>query len=219
MTADPIVQLWPSSDPAPLDNAGLVALYQPEAPGIRMNFVASADGAVTLDGGSTKLSSPPDKRVFGILRMLSDVVLVGAGTLRAEEYRPVVLSAERREWRLAHGLSEYPTLVVVGRGGDLATHPAVARAPVPAKIIGLDDVAALRDRRVLCEGGPRLFGALLAADLVDELCLTVSPLLAGNGPARITAGPPLAAPHHMTLRHILSAEGMLLLRYRRSTHH
>jgi len=210
-----ICQVWPEKS-APLDNAALIERYWRDKPGIRANFVASADGAVTVDGASTGLSGPADKRVFGILRMLCDAVLVGAATLRADNYRPVVLSPERRAWRLERGLTEYPHLLVVGRGSDLAAHPAVARAPTLAGIIALDDVADLTDRQVLCEGGPSLFGELLAADLVDELCLTVSPLLAGSGPGRIAAGPPLPAPRRLTLRHALSAEGMLLLRYARA---
>jgi riboflavin biosynthesis pyrimidine reductase len=213
-----IHQLWPDAS-GPLDTDALVALYESDKPGIRANFVTSVDGAVALDGVSTGLSGPPDKRVFGILRMLSDVVLVGAATLRADDYRPIVLSPDRRRWRLEHGRSEYPTLVVVGRGSDLPAHPAVARAPVPARVIGLDDLPSLCDRHVLCEGGPTLFGELLAADLVDELCLTVSPLLAGAAtgpePGRIAAGPRLPVPRQMSLCHALAAEGMLLLRYRR----
>jgi riboflavin biosynthesis pyrimidine reductase len=69
--------------------------------------------------------------------------------------------------------------------------------------------------QLLSEGGPHLLGALTAADLVDELCLTVSPLLAGPGAGRITAGPP-SAPRPMTLRHVLTADGALLMRYARS---
>jgi riboflavin biosynthesis pyrimidine reductase len=214
-----ICQVWPAKSD-PLDNDRLIALYERTEPGIRANFVTSADGAVALDGASTGLSGPADRRLMGLLRMLSDVVLVGAATLRADNYRPVTLTPERRQWRLAHGRSEYPTLVVVGRGGDLAAHPAVARAPVPARVIALAEVPALRDRHVICEGGPTLFGELLAADLIDELCLTVSPLLTGpaSGPTsgRIAAGPPLPAPRRMSLCHALSAEGMLMLRYVRS---
>ncbi|GGK39530.1 hypothetical protein GCM10010124_35250 [Pilimelia terevasa] len=78
-------------------------------------------------------------------------------------------------------------------------------------------LAALRGRglgRVLCEGGPRLFGALTAADLVDELCLSVAPLLAGPGAGRITAGPP-AAPRGLRLRQVLAAGDLLLLRHGR----
>ncbi|MGC1211230.1 MAG: dihydrofolate reductase family protein, partial [Micromonospora sp.] len=79
-------------------------------------------------------------------------------------------------------------------------------------------LAELRRRglgQLLCEGGPQLFGALTAADLVDELCLTVAPLLAGAGPGRITAGD-AGPPRELPLRHVLTAEdGTLMLRYAR----
>ncbi|MET8066802.1 dihydrofolate reductase family protein, partial [Micromonospora sp. NPDC005313] len=79
-------------------------------------------------------------------------------------------------------------------------------------------LAELRRRgldQLLCEGGPHLFGALTAADLVDELCLTVAPLLAGAGPGRITAGD-AGVPRHLPLCHVLAAaDGVLMLRYAR----
>jgi riboflavin biosynthesis pyrimidine reductase len=79
-------------------------------------------------------------------------------------------------------------------------------------------VSALRDRglrQLLCEGGPYLLGGLTNADLVDELCLTMSPLLVGPGPGRMTAGPAGAGPHRLGLRHILVEDDLLLLRYAR----
>jgi riboflavin biosynthesis pyrimidine reductase len=66
--------------------------------------------------------------------------------------------------------------------------------------------------QVLCEGGPTLFGALLDADRVDELCLTISPLLEGGGAHRILVGSPEKA-RRMTLRHVLISNGTLILRY------
>jgi riboflavin biosynthesis pyrimidine reductase len=108
-----------------------------------------------------------------------------------------------------------------------ATAPAERKAAVGevAEIItvGHDqvDLTAARDAlhargatQLLSEGGPHLLGALTAADLVDELCLTVSPLLAGAGPSRITAGPP-SAPRSMSLRGIMAVQDMLFLRYAR----
>jgi riboflavin biosynthesis pyrimidine reductase len=77
-------------------------------------------------------------------------------------------------------------------------------------------IGALADRglyRVLTEGGPRLLGQLVAADLLDELCLTVSPLLADWDAARITAGAQLAVPRRLRLGHVLEAEGSLFCRY------
>jgi riboflavin biosynthesis pyrimidine reductase len=69
--------------------------------------------------------------------------------------------------------------------------------------------------QVLCEGGPHVLGSLTAADLVDELCLTLAPLLVGPGPARITAGPPPSQPRGLALRQVLTGDDMLLLRYAR----
>lgn len=241
-----ISRVWPTPATGPLTDAELAALYgRADRPHLRVNFVASADGAVTLDGYSAGLSGEPDKRVFGLLRMLCDGLVVAAGTLRHEGYRAVRLSEPRRAWRREHGLTEYPTLVVVS--GSLQLDPAQAAfadAPVRPLVLtraaaepppGLAEVAELircGDDRVdlatglaelrrrglnqlLCEGGPYLFGALTAADLVDELCLTVAPLLAGAGPGRITAGD-ASPPRELPLRHALAADdGTLMLRYAR----
>lgn len=79
-------------------------------------------------------------------------------------------------------------------------------------------LAALRERglaQILCEGGPHLFGSLLAAGLVDELCLTISPLLAGPGAGRIVAGPTLPAPAGMRLVHLIEHDSFLFSRYAR----
>ncbi|GAB3956657.1 pyrimidine reductase family protein [Micromonospora vulcania] len=242
----PIRRLWPDPSALPLDDAELTALYgRAERPRLRVNFVASLDGAVTLDGYSAGLSGEPDKRVFSLLRMLCDALVVAAGTLRHEGYRAVRLDERRRAWRRERGLAECPTLVVVSGSLDLdPAHAAFADAPVRPIVLthdaahappGLTDVAdVLRygtDRvdlaagiaelhrrglaQLLCEGGPHLFGALTAADLIDELCLTVAPLLAGPGPGRITAGD-TAPPRQLPLRHVLAADdGVLMLRHAR----
>lgn len=231
-----------------LDDEAIAELYAlPATPWLRVNFVASLDGAVEVGGVSRPLSSPADQRVMELLRTQCDALLLGAGTLRTERYGPIVLPGPRRRWRGDHGLAEHPTVVVVS--GSLNLDPAApAFAAAPTRPIVLtttttpaasgkamaavadvistgnrtvdlaDAVAQLHDRglrRILCEGGPHLFGALAAADLVDEVCLTVSPLLAGPGAGRITAGAtgPLRP---MTLRHVLAAGDHLLLRYLRA---
>jgi riboflavin biosynthesis pyrimidine reductase len=243
----PISPLWPEAGGPPLDDASLAALYgRGEQASLRVNFVTSIDGAVTLDGYSAGLSGEPDKRVFGVLRMLCDALVVGAGTLRHEGYRALLLDPWRRAWRRSYGLAEYPTLVVVSRLLRLdPASPAFAAAPVRPLVLttqgatapaGLADVAdvlrfgtdwvdlaaglaALHGRglrHLLCEGGPLLFGTLTAADLVDEVCLTVAPLLAGPGAGRITAGT-ASLPRGMALRHVLAAgDGNLMLRYTRA---
>lgn len=76
------------------------------------------------------------------------------------------------------------------------------------------DLAARGHSRVHSEGGPHLFGALLAASAVDELCLTVAPTLeAGQAPRIATS--PMPAPTGMALAGVLRSSGELLLRYTR----
>jgi riboflavin biosynthesis pyrimidine reductase len=239
-------------EPAPLTDEDLIAAYATERddPWLRVNFVASLDGAVTTgDGFSEGLSGAADKRVFGLLRMLCDALLVGAGTLRHEGYGPLRLSPARRQWRRAQGLPEYPVLVVVSRSLDLdpdqgafaeapvrpivltaATAPVTRRPALAAvadiRVYGQADVdlpAALDALRrdglgqVLCEGGPQVLAALTAADLVDELCLTMAPLLVGPGPSRISTGIASPAPRGLRLHHALQADDALILRYTRPT--
>jgi 5-amino-6-(5-phosphoribosylamino)uracil reductase len=66
---------------------------------------------------------------------------------------------------------------------------------------------------VVCEGGPSLNGQLIGEGLVDEMCLTLAPLLASGDSTRIAHGPAPAPPRRMQLRHILEAENFLFLRY------
>ena len=80
-------------------------------------------------------------------------------------------------------------------------------------------VGALADRghqRVLAEGGPHLLAQLVEAGLMDELCLTIGPLMAGPGASRIVAGAPAATPQQLTLAHVLEDDGFLFCRYTQS---
>jgi riboflavin biosynthesis pyrimidine reductase len=207
---------------------------------IRVNFVTSLDGAVTVDGRSAGLSGEADKAMFRLLRRECDALMVGAGTFRAENYRPLTLDAERRAWRVANGLAEYPSMVIVSKGLQIDPEsPALAGAPVrplilttgradPGELSTVADIVRCRDlaegvahldklglQHILCEGGPHLFAELSKADLVDELCLTVSPLLVGPGAGRITAGN-IHTPRRMRLSRMDTADdGTLLLRYER----
>jgi riboflavin biosynthesis pyrimidine reductase len=224
--------------------------YPPEltSPFVQVNFVASADGAATVSGRSRGLSSPADKLVFSLGRDLADVVLVGAGTALAEEYRGVRNTERRTSRRSRLGLAAIPPIAVVtGRGSvppssPLLTSPSVptivitsAASPLPwrkevadtgADVVVAGDervdvtlaLTALADRgllRVCCEGGPTLFADLITAGLVDQLCLTVAPLLAGAGAVRIADGLPSSAPMDLILESVLADDGFLMLRYRR----
>ncbi|MEV6966688.1 dihydrofolate reductase family protein [Hamadaea sp. NPDC051192] len=211
----------------------------PRTAGLRVNFVTSLDGAAAVDGLSTGLSSVADKQVFRLLRMTCDALLVGAGTLRDEDYRPLTLDPERRSWRLASGLSAYPRLVIFSHALALDPgHRALRDAPVRPLVVTPADpgdhplrevadvlVADLGEAltrlradgltHLLCEGGPTLLGALTSADLVDELCLTLSPVLAGPGATRMAVGPEHPS-RPMRLIHALPADQALLLRYSRA---
>ncbi|MCG8919338.1 pyrimidine reductase family protein [Actinokineospora sp. PR83] len=117
-----------------------------------------------------------------------------------------------------------PPIVITTGASAAADRAALAEAGADVVVAGereLDPVAALAAlderglRRVCCEGGPRLFGDLIAADLVDQLCLTVAPLLAGGGVDRIAGGGPVPVPRRLALASVLSDDGFLMLRYRR----
>lgn len=212
---------------------------------LRASFISSADGAVTLDGHSGGLGNAADKEIFGLARDLADVILVGAGTARAEAYGASRPTGRRLERRRRHGLPDAPVMAVVSErlqfelASDLfptdeprtviitsGASPPDARAALAERaevLVYGDDtvnlaaaVAALRRRglqRVHCEGGPRLFAGLVAVGLVDELCLTLAPLLTGPGADRMVTGSPWRAPAGGVLRHILEDEGYLFLRY------
>ena len=237
---------------ADLTEDEVIAAYQVDdrsVPHLRSNFVCSIDGAVEIDGQSKSLSNQADQELFGKLRMLSDVILVGAGTVRAEGYNPLRLGAKRREWRQANGLPENPTLAIVSSRLDLnPINPVFAQAPIRPVVIthaaappdrhealaevadvlvcgetSVDlptAVAALAERglpQILSEGGPHLLGALTEADLVDEMCLSLAPLLAGPGAGRITAGPVSTIARRLELRSVLgSDDGYLFMRYVRA---
>ena len=247
-----IRRLWPSgvggSPDRDVSDDDLVADLHTDEPVLRVNFVASVDGAVTHDGRSGGLSGAADKRYFELLRRVCDVVLVGAGTVRDEGYGPMRVSAESARWRLANGLPEHPVFAIVSGslaldpGSDLFTDAPVRPIDVtspraPADLLARfekvadvvvagsnwidvpEAVAALHTRglrNVLCEGGPTLFGSLLAANAVDELFLTVSPTLEAGDAWRITAAQ-LAEPFRLDLTSVLASGSTLLLRYAASS--
>ncbi|HCT81713.1 MAG TPA: pyrimidine reductase family protein [Micromonosporaceae bacterium] len=166
---------------------------------LRVNMVSSLDGAAWLDGRSGPLGGPADQALMKTLRMFADVILVGAGTVRVEGYQGDLIDEPQKQWRLEHGLTEQPRLVVVSRSGP----------PLPELL------AELGDLHILCEGGPHLFGSLAALDAIDDLCLTIGPVLVGPGAGRITAGNPHPV-RRMNLVHAIPDGDLLFLRYARS---
>lgn len=216
-------------------------------PRVRMNFITSLDGAVTVDGTSGALGDARDRAAMQAIRTLADVIVVGAGTVRAEGYGGVKVGEADASWRVSRGWAPQPRLAVVSNRLDLdPQHPVFAKAvtrPIVVTHAGapeaeraelaevadvlvcgdervdvdamLDTLARLGLRQVLCEGGPGLFGALLEAGLVDELCLSLSPMLVGGDAGRIVRGASEAA-RRMRLVHAMPAGDLLLLRYARA---
>jgi riboflavin biosynthesis pyrimidine reductase len=238
--------------PLPAAVADIAALYgngphsaAGQRPFLRANMVASADGAAEVGGRSGPLGGPADRTVFTVLRSLADLVLVGAGTARAERYRPV---QPAEIWTgLRAGRPSVPSIAVVSASLDLEASRLLDRPPTAETMVVTTAAAAatrgaelgdrirlvvagdelvditeavtalgrLGYRHILTEGGPSLLGQLAAADLVDELCLTVSPVLTSGLARRIAVGPVVL--EQLALAHVLADEtGFLLTRYVRS---
>ncbi|MBK8469522.1 MAG: dihydrofolate reductase family protein [Candidatus Phosphoribacter sp.] len=108
-----------------LDLASLAAAYAlPDGAGswLGVTMVSTLDGAATgADGRSGSINTPADTVVFDLIRALSDIVLVGAGTARAEGYTPLVLTAPYAALRAAAGLPPTLPMAVVTRSGNLPT--------------------------------------------------------------------------------------------------
>ncbi len=162
----------------------------PRADWLRINLVVSVNGsAAGSDGTSESLTSAADRRILGVIRELSDAVLVGAGSVRAEGYQPpkrtrlaVLTRTGDLEGHRLEG-AEPGRLLVLGPAEALARASAALPHAVLIEVSSgsaADAIVALRDsgyRSLVCEGGPGLAGQLVASGLVDELCLTTSPRL------------------------------------------
>jgi riboflavin biosynthesis pyrimidine reductase len=210
-----------------LTDRELAALYAPPTtPWLRVNMVSTVDGSATGDSGrSGSINNGADKRVFDTLRRLADVIVVGAGTARAEGYgpadKPIVLVSRRAEVPEKLRGAE-PGAVQMATVAH-AEHLAEARDLLGAHnvfALGADrvDLAKLREaltaaghRNLLCEGGPHLFGDLLDQGVADELTATIVPRLVAGTHPRITHGPPVDVPLRLHL--LLEHEGTLLGRW------
>ncbi|GAA3111311.1 pyrimidine reductase family protein [Streptomyces rectiviolaceus] len=217
---------------------------------LRANMVSTLDGAAQHDGRSQPISNATDMRIFGTLRGIADVVVVGAETVRKEGYRPARAREAFAERRAAAGQTVAPAIAVVSASLDLDfalplfTAPLVPTLVVTGAAAPADRVAAaekagavvvvagegavvepervapaLAERgltRLLTEGGPRLLGQFVAAGALDELCLTVSPMLTAGDAQRIAWGSAVEVPERFALASVLEEAGFLFTRYRRT---
>lgn len=122
LRADPGFTLLGSE--RPVDDAELARLYAYPEPTesrswVRANFISSIDGGATAAGMSGGLAGPGDRTIFTLLRALADVVVVGAGTVRVENYGGARLNVTERQHRRDRGQTEVPRLAIVTRSGRL----------------------------------------------------------------------------------------------------
>ncbi|BBZ36191.1 pyrimidine reductase family protein [Mycolicibacterium confluentis] len=225
------------------DSTGLREFYRDAPFGVRANMIFSADGAAAFAGRAGPLSCPADQRLLVELRGYADVVLVGAGTARAEGYGPARLSEQQRAERAAEGRSPLPRIAVVSRTGrlpeslftDPRQRPILITSAHAARRYGLrpdsrhevvlagDESVDLRAAvetltdagmgRILCEGGPTLLNDMVTAGLLKELCVTTAPKLAGTQPVGAATISTLLTPGALSLRHVLVHEQFLFSRY------
>ena len=205
-----------------------------DRPYLALNMVATVDGRAALGGSAVGIGSAADKHLMRELRAEADVVLHGAGTVRADPLSARV-PADLVAQRLARGLSAQPLGAIVTRSGNLpAQHPyyesatvvyvttdqplhisapAVEVCHVETVAAAVGDLARRGARRILCEGGPTLNAALFEAGLVDEIFLTIAPkLLGGHEPLTIVKGGgfPMIV---LELRSCVELGGELFLKY------
>lgn len=209
-----------------LNDAEIERLYAyPDGtrPWVRTNFVATLDGAASGgDGVSGSLGGEIDERVFHVLRSLADVVVVGAGTARAEGYGPadVPIAIVSRSLDVPDRLLIPGQIVITTADAPvdelqrlLETVDVIALGEERIDWVAvLDELGRRGFSRILCEGGPSLHGELIDLDLVDEVCLTVAPVLAGGPAPRIARGPD-AVDRPMTLGHSRAVGDVLLTRW------
>ena len=217
----------------------------PEArPWVCTNMVMSLDGAFSTDGVSGGLSSGADHQLFLARRSLADVILVGASTVRAENYRRPSVTPEAARVRAERGQDPVPRIVITSRSlslpadvplleGDppapIMAHPADAdtsKAPTGVELLevgsdGVDFAELLRvlaDRGakdVVCEGGPGVLGQLAAEGLIDEYMITLSPQLIGGDRVGLLSGAHPGDEDDFALHRVLRSGQHLMLTYRR----
>jgi riboflavin-specific deaminase-like protein len=240
-TVEPLFPPGPAASPRELVAAARAEwVVGADRPFTYLSMVETVDGRAGLDGRSATLGDDADTEMLLELRMCADAVLIGTGTLRAEGYDKLVRAPERRARRHSAGLPEDPSAVVISRRGDIpwdaglfaaagqpvlvytgaplevpdvAAEVEVVRLAEPSPAAVLADLHARGVRRLLCEGGATLNAQLLRASLVDELFLTLAPLVTGDKDEPTVVAGRLPAVAHLELRWVLRHGDELLLRY------
>lgn len=215
----------PDADISVSDAYGVPRQRHPDGrPWIGLCMVMSIDGSTVVNGNSRALSGPADQELLVGLRRLADVIVVGASTIRKEAY----------------GLPAKPSLTVgvVTRSGNLDLETELFKSGVGFLIVPVDtpiansSVRCVRAGRgsvdlpaamkqlsgtfVQLEGGSVLNAAMFAADLVDEINLTISPLVVGGDGPRLTESAP-SLHQRYDIAHVIHEDGFMFVRYIRRT--
>ncbi|MFL6091184.1 MAG: dihydrofolate reductase family protein [Aeromicrobium sp.] len=210
-------------DPA-LDPS-LYAFPDVDRPWLRTNFVTTLDGAAHDDNGVTaSLGGETDTALFAHLRSIADVILVGAGTTRIERYRagsatPIVVASRRLD--IPERLQSTGVTVVTTADAPADRMAALRDAGVNVLAFGeitvdwlgvFNEFANRGWLRINCEGGPSLHGELVSQGFVDDLCLTIAPVMAAGDAPRI-AHSRLPVTMNMRLAHAVPVGDVLFTRW------
>jgi riboflavin biosynthesis pyrimidine reductase len=212
-------------------------------PRVVADMVVTVDGRAAIQGRSVALGHPADRALLRELRTAADAILVGSGTLVAERYANLLDEEQRarrvaggrpphplvvtlsRELRLPDGVplldeSGVPIVVFTHAGEEILAPEAGADlevvrlgAGVPLLLSALDALGARGVRSVLCEGGPTLLRRLVLDGGLDDLLVTVAPLLAAGAAPTILEGEPLDVPARLALRDVHRAGDHVFLHY------
>ena len=218
-------------------------------PWLMINMISTIDGVTEVGGISGPLGGPGDKDVFGTVRTLPDIIIVGSTTAVAENYTPPSSSVSSKARRLSGGAWPVARVAVVSRSlnFDLGL-PLFARQGQRPIVVTTEDADPTRLRQgaehadvlqcgrvvvdfsealhrmadlgakvVLSEGGPSINGSLIAQDLVDEVLISISPRVGGGESGGIARGVVLDQLQEFVLRHVLTEDHFLFLRYVRQT--
>ncbi len=226
-------ELWPEADPAVDVSGRLAADDRPKPdnrPWVTLVMITSIDGAIALDGASGGLGAPSDHEHFVAARRQADAIIVGASTVAAEDYRPAsipiavitgLLSPDPGQ-RLFSDPDFMPLLYTTDqaagtRGSDfdgIAEVLALGDSVDPAQVLADLDNRGVKS--VMLEGGPTLNGLFLRADLVDEMLISYSPLVAGGDNPGMVSGPAMPEARRFGVDRVLLGDDIIFVRYLRA---
>jgi riboflavin biosynthesis pyrimidine reductase len=189
--------------PDPIDDIDPAAVYADvpmteRRPSVRLNMIVSVDGGTSWGGVSGALGSAADKALFAVLRSLADVVLVAAGTMRAEHYGPAALPATIQDERRQRGQRPVPPIAVVSRACRLDWNDPFFTAASERPLVITVSAAEASDRARAAE----VAGVIVAGDDDVDLERAVEELGARGARTILAEGGP-------TLNGALARAGLL----------